>query len=143
MNRAFLGASLSFLVLAAACGGSPKVLRLDDPKGSCTNGRFCEEVAGQPSCVLPVTIAGKVTDPAGLVVKSTFNDVKRRGDVPPGLRAPGPGRPASPAPSSPTLPTGPTWSSPLSRTTVSFATPTRASGAPRSRRSPWDRGTAT
>ena len=49
------------------CGGNdgPKSCDLAQPTASCESNQVCEEVAGQPTCVAPVVLRGRVLDPQG------------------------------------------------------------------------------
>ena len=57
-------------LVAASCGSDPddRPCNLADPVGSCRNGLVCEEAGGQPTCVAPVLLRGRVLDPAGASV---------------------------------------------------------------------------
>jgi hypothetical protein len=56
----------SAILLFAACGGEGerKSCTLSEPK-SCGSPTICQEVGGQPACVAPLVVRGRVTDPSG------------------------------------------------------------------------------
>jgi hypothetical protein len=66
MTRASFSILLAFPLAAAlvGCGKDDdnKACDLADPEKTCKDGQVCEDVAGQPLCVAPVVVRGRVTD---------------------------------------------------------------------------------
>ncbi len=69
MNRLKLLLTTTSVLTAVACSSDPpRSCSLADPVDSCSGGQVCEEVSGQPTCVAPVVVRGRVLDPGGAAV---------------------------------------------------------------------------
>jgi hypothetical protein len=55
---------------------------LDQPTTSCTDGKVCEDVAGQPACVAPLVIRGRVLDQAAGAVSGALVAALDENDAP-------------------------------------------------------------
>jgi hypothetical protein len=55
---------------------------LAEPTTSCRNAQVCEEVGGQPACVAPVMVQGKVIDPAGRPIAGAIVTALDANDAP-------------------------------------------------------------
>jgi hypothetical protein len=66
------------------CGGddAPKSCDLARPVDSCESKQVCEDVAGQPTCVAPVVLRGRVLDPQGRGVSGALVAALDANDAP-------------------------------------------------------------
>jgi hypothetical protein len=68
MRKSELGLILLLGVGPAACGedpAAPASCNLAQPAASCHDALVCEDVGGQPTCVAPLVVRGRIVDPAG------------------------------------------------------------------------------
>jgi hypothetical protein len=72
-------------LVAASCGGEDqesKSCSIADPVRSCDHAQVCEEVAGAPTCVAPLVVRGRVTEPGGLPIAAAVVTALDANDAP-------------------------------------------------------------